>query len=215
MKYLPGDLIFYRRFQHPADLPANSMLDYPRLRTARWCGPARVLACETKVDGASRRPSSMFWAIAAGRLKKFHARQVRRASESEKLVSNASSAPTFRWTFNCRRGATTTSRSPKVEHGEDHHGSRPRPRSPRRKPASPEEEPLPQVKRVPQHVRDAPSDEEMVPDREESAKRPPPDGQDEELDIDRLLDDVTYLPSGQPGPVSFQEQRASHERSDR
>ena len=99
IKYLPGDLIFYRRYQHPADLPSNSMLDYPRLRTARWYGPARVLACETKVDGSSRRPSSMLWAIAAGRLKKFHATQVRHALETERLVSSAASAPTFPWTF--------------------------------------------------------------------------------------------------------------------
>ena len=55
----------------------------------------------------------------------------------------------------------------------------------------------------------------MVPDQEERAKRPLPEAPEDELDIDRLLDDVTYLPHGQPGPVSFREQRATHERSDR
>ena len=193
VKYLPEDLIFYKRFQHPADLPSNSMLDYSRLRTARWYGPARVLACETKVDGTSRRPSSMLWAIAAGRLKKFHASQVRHASESEKLVSQATSAPTFPWTF--------TSLTSLLQKGSYDDETKPKRRtwgrSSRIKAKAREtKEDTGAARRrtmgsnVPQHVRDAPSDEEMVPDREESGKRP------DELDVDRLLEDVTYLPPG-------------------
>ena len=213
-----GDLIFSRRLQHPADLPANSMLDYPRLRTARWYGPARVLACETKIDGSSRRPSAMLWAIAAGRLKKFHASQVRHASESERLVSNATSVTTFPWTFSSltsllQKGAyddetrakrRTWGRSSRVKNKARENKEAPGPSRRRTVPTA-----------TPQHVRDAPSDEEMVPDQEDRLKRPPPPAEEDELDIDRLLDDVTYLPSGQRGPVTFQEQRASHERSDR
>ena len=162
-----------------------------------------MLACETKVDGASRRPSAMLWAIAAGRLKKFHASQVRHASESEKLVSSASSAPTFPWTFTSqgsyddetkpkRRtwGRSSRAKAKAREAKEETGGSR------RKIVAS----------SVPQHVRDAPS--------AENVKRPLPDAPEDELDIDRLLEDITYLPPGQPGPVSFREQRASHERSD-
>ena len=55
----------------------------------------------------------------------------------------------------------------------------------------------------------------MVPDQEARPKRPLSEAPEDELDIDRLLEDVTYLPKGQPGPVSFREQRASHEQSDR
>ena len=218
VKYLPGDLVFYKRFQHPADLPANSMVDYPRLRTARWYGPARVLACETKVEGNSRRPSAMLWAIAAGRLKKFHTSQVRHASETEKLVSTATSAATFPWTF--------TSLSALLQKGSYDDETKPKRRtwgrSSRVKAKAREaKEDVVMSRRsavrasVPLHVRDAPSDEEMIPDRKESVKRPSPELEEEELDIDRLLEDVTYLPPGRPGPVSFQEQRASHERSDR
>ena len=218
VKYLPGDLVFYKRFQHPADLPANSMVDYPRLRTARWYGPARVLACETKVEGNSRRPSAMLWAIAAGRLKKFHTSQVRHASETEKLVSTATSAATFPWTF--------TSLSALLQKGSYDDETKPKRRtwgrSSRVKAKAREaKEDVVMSRRsavrasVPLHVRDALSDEEMIPDRKESVKRPSPELEEEELDIDRLLEDVTYLPPGRPGPVSFQEQRASHERSDR
>ncbi|CAE7325309.1 RE1 [Symbiodinium microadriaticum] len=65
--FLPGDLVFYRRLQHPADLPANSLVDRPRLRLSRWYGPARVLATETKNEGTGRRPSAIVWGIAGGR----------------------------------------------------------------------------------------------------------------------------------------------------
>ena len=87
-QFLPGDLVFYRRYHHPADLAANQAVDHPRMRIARWFGPARVLACETKVDAQHRRPSAYVWAVAGGRLKKFHMSQLRHASEQERLVSD-------------------------------------------------------------------------------------------------------------------------------
>ena len=55
----------------------------------------------------------------------------------------------------------------------------------------------------------------MIPDQEERSKRPSPPIDEDELEIDRLLDDATYIPLGQPGPVSFQERRALHDRNDR
>ena len=160
----------------------------------------------------------MLWAIAAGRLKKFHASQIRHASESERLVSNAATAPTFPWTF-----SSLTSLLTKGSYDDE---SRPKRRtwgrSSRVKAKAREaKEATGQAHRkvaqsaVPSHVRDAPSDEEMVPDMEERPKRPLPPEDEDELDIDRLLDDVTYMPPGQPGPVSFREQRASREQSDR
>ena len=31
LQYLPGDLVYFRRLQHPADLPANNVVDRPRV----------------------------------------------------------------------------------------------------------------------------------------------------------------------------------------
>ena len=53
-----------------------------------------------------------------------------------------------------------------------------------------------------------------MPNRE-TKNAPPPPTEEDDLDIDRLLDDVAYMPMGRPGPVSFRDQRASHEQSDR
>ena len=218
-RYLPGDLVFYRRYQHPADLPANSMVDYPRMRTARWFGPARVLATETKSDGTSRRPSAMVWAIAAGRLKKFHASQLRHASTSEKLISGAVSSVSFPWTMTAlsnlmhkgsyddetRAKKRTWGRSSKAKQKDreirEHH---------------PEVHKRGAISEVPEHVRDAPSDEEMVPDRPTGSKRVllPEESGVAPVDMERMLEDVTYLPQGIPGPVSFQEQRSMHERGE-
>ncbi|CAE7569752.1 unnamed protein product [Symbiodinium microadriaticum] len=44
----PGDLVYYQRYKVPADRPAHELVDLPRMRTARWYGPGRVLATETR-----------------------------------------------------------------------------------------------------------------------------------------------------------------------
>ena len=160
----------------------------------------------------------MLWAIAAGRLKKFHANQVRHASESERLVSSATSATTFPWTF--------TSLTSLLQKGSYDDETRPKRRtwgrSSRVKVKARENKEevrrtrrTPEVLNAPPHVGEAPSDEEMIPDQVERAKRPLPEEEADGLDVDRLLDDVTYLPPGLPGPVSFREQRATHEQNDR
>ena len=100
-QFLPGDLIFYQRCQVPQDTPANVVVDRPRMNIARFYGPARVLATETRVDSedGSRRPGTIVWAVANGRLKKFHHSQVRHASETERLVAEGASGLAFPWTF--------------------------------------------------------------------------------------------------------------------
>ena len=150
----------------------------------------------------------------------FHASQVRHASESERLLSSAATAPTFPWTFSSLTSLLTKgsyddeSRPKRRTWGRS---SRVKAKAREAKEATGRTHVKAEQSAIPQHVRDAPSDEEMVPDIEERSKRPlPPEVESEdELNIDRLLDDVTYMPPGQPGPVSFREQRASHEQSDR
>ena len=60
VNYHPGDLVFYKRYQPPQDRQERSHipLDVPRRRVARWYGPARVLALETRVsyEGHGRSP---------------------------------------------------------------------------------------------------------------------------------------------------------------
>ena len=89
VKYYPGDLVFYRRFQQPADARSHARLDVPRLRLARWYGPARILALETKVtfSGVFRQPHQLAWIISQGRLKRVHVLQLRHASEREKVIA--------------------------------------------------------------------------------------------------------------------------------
>lgn len=67
----------------------------------RWFGPGRASAAETRSteDGMIRRPGNIAWFIAQGRLKKAHTSQLRHASLREKLVAEATSAPTLPWTF--------------------------------------------------------------------------------------------------------------------
>ena len=99
--FLPGDIIFYQRFQTPQDTPANTTVDRPRLNIARFYGPGRVLAAETRVDfeDGVRKAGAIVWAVCNGRLKKFHHSQVRHASETERLVAEGSNAIAFPWTF--------------------------------------------------------------------------------------------------------------------
>ena len=99
--FLPGDIIFYQRFQTPQDTPANTTVDRPRLNIARFYGPGRVLATETRVESEDgvRKAGAIVWAVCNGRLKKFHHSQVRHASETERLVAEGSNAVAFPWTF--------------------------------------------------------------------------------------------------------------------
>lgn len=88
----------------PADRNERShqSLDVPRRRVARWYGPARVLATETKVsyDGAVRQPHNVAWIIASGRLKRaVHTNQLRFASEREQLITQGTLQLTLPWTF--------------------------------------------------------------------------------------------------------------------
>ena len=225
VRYFPGDMVFYRRHKTPADLPANSWVDRPRLRGARWYGPARVLACETKTEEGYRKPSQYVWAICSGRLKKFHATQLRHASPSERLTHEALRDITMPWTMTSMtrlldKGSyddeTRTRAARNIMLGRKKRGLRRLPsvasppgRTPDDPPALPPEAPsiLPG------------SDEEMIPDDEmrkaprlrepgATASSSPP-----EVDVDRLLHDPRYMPSSRSS--GFQEQRRLHEQEDR
>ena len=56
--YHPGDLVYYKRHQAPAEGRSHQKLDVPRRQISRWFGPARILGLETKVtyDGQVRQP---------------------------------------------------------------------------------------------------------------------------------------------------------------
>ena len=41
-KFLPGDLVYYRREKVPADRPAHPTLSIPKSGMGRWYGPGRV-----------------------------------------------------------------------------------------------------------------------------------------------------------------------------
>ena len=104
VNYHPGDLVFYKRYQPPQDKQERSHipLDIPRRRVARWYGPARVLALETRVtyDGDGRSPKQIAWIIASGRLKRVTSQQLRFASERERVVAESSSSTLATpWTF--------------------------------------------------------------------------------------------------------------------
>ena len=100
-QFLPGDLVYYQRHKVPRRAPSNVDVDAPRMRMARWYGPARVLACETRVDdlGISRMASSFVWLVNAGRLLKAHGDQIRHCTERESLIANASNMVAMPWTF--------------------------------------------------------------------------------------------------------------------
>eukprot|EP00439_Symbiodinium_sp_Y106_P078915 s1939_g17.t1 len=195
-KFLPGDVIFYQRYQTPQDSPANLVVDKPRVNIARFYGPARVLATETKsdlVDGV-RKPSALIWAICNGRLKKFHQSQVRHASETERLVAEGATGMAFPWTFSTLadlldRGSyddETIIRSRTRGRSQTPARSRSLPPVVRRRsdgrelpePVVPQAEPVPQPPELDQ-------EEELVkvlPDR--GQKRPEPsDQEDEEMEM--------------------------------
>ena len=242
VRYFPGDVVYYHRHKTPADLPANSWVDRPRIRGARWYGPARVLACETKSEQSYRKPSQYIWAICGGRLKKFHATQLRHASPSERLTHEALRDITMPWTMTSltrllEKGSyddeTRTRSSRSVMLGKKKKGllrrpvERQLPRLPPPQPSPVENLPSPRAAapRVP--PRDDPlldllpgSDEEMISDaavrKVPRLSEPPPPTlvpKETELDINRLLNDPRYLPSS--SAVDFREQRRQHELADR
>lgn len=103
VNFQPGDLVFYKRFQAPADKRERShqQLDVPRRSLARWYGPGRILALETKVtyDGYVRQPHRIAWIISSGRLKRVTTEQLRFASEREKIASENTNPLATPWTF--------------------------------------------------------------------------------------------------------------------
>ena len=99
-KFLPGDLVYYRREKVPADRPAHPTLGIPKAGMGRWYGPGRVLATETRTDAETRRPGHVVWIVSAGRLKRCSPDQLRHASEREAaLAESASDEVTPGWTF--------------------------------------------------------------------------------------------------------------------
>ncbi|CAJ1424602.1 unnamed protein product, partial [Effrenium voratum] len=80
---------------YPGDLASGG------LRLARWYGPARILALETKVtfSGEIRQPHQLAWIISQGRLKRVHVLQLRHASEREKVIAEDGQVITTPWTF--------------------------------------------------------------------------------------------------------------------
>ena len=96
VRFDPGALVFYKRYQPPADRKSHQDLDVPRRKVARWYGPARVLCLETRMtyQGQIRQPYNIAWIISAGRLK------LRHASERERLIAEGSMTPSsMPWTF--------------------------------------------------------------------------------------------------------------------
>ena len=224
VRYFPGDMVFYRRHKTPADLPANSWVDRPRLRGARWYGPARVLACETKTEEGYRKPSQYVWAICSGRLKKFHATQLRHASPSERLTHEALRDITMPWTMTSLTRLLdkgSYNQGPNVKEcgvGAQEAGT-----------STATGQSLPSstttgcsfdLHDLPDVLPDPPlSDEEMIPDAE-MRKAPrlhepatATSSSAPELDVDRLLNDPQYMPSSRT--TEFREQRRLHEQGDR
>ena len=223
-KLSPGDLIFYRRMQVPQDRPANDVVDRPRVNISRYYGPARVLATETRVDreDGTRKAGAIVWAVCNGRLKKFHHSQVRRASETERLVSEGSAGAHFPWTFSALtelldKGSFDDETLPRAR------GSRGRSQTPARSRSQPPvarrrieppEPPVPADQRGRESESHDPDveEEELIPvPPAPGEKRPnpePPDDEEMELlpvpdvhlasnsspDIKRYLRDPAYLP---------------------
>ncbi|CAE7706187.1 GIP [Symbiodinium sp. CCMP2456] len=228
--FLPGDLIYYRRYKTPSDLPANASTDHPRMSISRWFGPGRVLATETRGAAGERRPSSHLWIIAQGRLKKCHYTQVRAASEAEQLIAQQSTGVTFPWTMSnltslLNKGAyedltrDQATFPDDLEFPDEDEEAPPVPEAPPLLPPDgpPSDEemiPVPKAEAAQGHKRRGPEvneDEEMIPG-------------DENIDLNKLFNDPEYMPF-QPIPeharipssstTSFREQRARHEQEDR
>ena len=242
-QFLPGDLIYYKRYKTPADNPAHSLLDTPSMKISRFFGPGRVLAAETKVDedGITRSASNVIWIVSQGRLKKVHSSQLRHASTRERLISEATEAPTMPWTF--------TSLGRFLNKGEFEDLTKPPPRR-GRPPGSLNKTLKFKVSRTALSTREKPkkepiqpemveSDEELIPadDAQSSGLQAgqlphsgeglQPEGELQEepptdLDLDRLLEDPKYMPMRMIDDeelkrrrTDFANQRRLHEQLDR
>ncbi|CAJ1376507.1 unnamed protein product [Effrenium voratum] len=97
--YLPGSLVYYKRFKAPAQAASHEGADASRKRLAKWYGPARVLATETKLIGEEATPSRIIWIVAAGRLKRVSPDQLRMASPREVMIEEATRPASFPWTM--------------------------------------------------------------------------------------------------------------------
>ncbi|CAJ1329999.1 unnamed protein product, partial [Effrenium voratum] len=216
-QFLPGDLVYYKRFKTPRDRPAHDEVDVPRLRVGRWFGPGRVLAAETRVreEGIYRSASSSIWIISQGRLKKVHRNQLRHASETERLIAENTDVAGMPWTF-----TQLVSQLNKGEFDDLTQGSlklglkqrselRGRSRSRLRMERRSSEAKIP-FKPEPQE------DDELIEDPE-SRKRQlseTPASPEDEIDIDRLLSDLNYNPLERYTPEErekFRKKRMSHE----
>ena len=219
-QFLPGDVVYYQRHKVPRRAPANEDVDMPRMRIARWYGPARVLACETRVDSSStsRMPSSVIWLVSCGRLLKAHIDQIRHGSERELLIANSSGTMAMPWTFtmmstSLHKGAfedLTTSRAERFE-------------AKRRQTFRPSHQDGKRLKIV--REEEGPDDlvssssEELLPDSEVHMDPTLKEGMhpddSDELDIDRLLNDPSYMPLHpiEPPDAPMEESRASAEKS--
>ena len=215
-QFFPGDLVFYRRYRHPADLAANNNIDYPRMRMARWFGPARVLACETKADGGNRRPSAYVWAVAGGRLKKFHSTQLRHASEQERLIADATTIASMPWTFASLQKlmgkgvCDDECRPPRRHCGEGKKGRK------RKPPRDPDDHAPPRRLNLPLLNQDmfgmrSPEMRWFLTMKAfiENVETEVNEDLEEELDVDRLLSDVRYMPPGRPVSSTMEEASGS------
>ena len=243
-KFMPGDLVYYRRFKVPADFPAHQTVDQPRLRISRWYGPGRVLACETRVqeEGTKRVAASTVWVISQWRLKKFHRDQLRHASERERLIAEQSPAPVMPWTFNAleallQKGSFDDHTVDMMEKNFNKQQRKAKARAAMPVPVGGE-------RRVQRDPATGSMDEPQVQPREllpdELPPLPlfpdPPDAEMEEptasttrdpdvesvISGDRLMTDPSYLPlkriggaEPEPGEVTFRRQRRQREMEDR
>ena len=206
-QFLPGDLVYFRRWK----VPAHAYLDSPSMKVARFYGPARVLAAETKLqsDGLTRASTNIIWIIAGSKLKKAHSSQLRHASERERL-EDLTKEPK-----KTRTSATTRTATPS--------GHRSRSRGPRVR-AEPSEVPGPS--QVPPDAQQAPaeeSEEELIPAGHDAPpdlsaeqgldqilQNPPPD-----IDAQRLLEDPSYMPLEPLEKKDFNKLRRDHEQAER
>ena len=88
--YVPGDLVYYWRYQAEGKGKGGSFF-----------GPARVLATETRETLEGRlRPSSVIWVMKGDRLLKTSPEQLRKASERESVLEElATQGEPLPWTF--------------------------------------------------------------------------------------------------------------------
>ena len=225
-QYIPGDLVYYRRYKFPKDFTAHRELDLPQGSHFRWFGPARVLACETRVseDPLLRRPGNVVWIVAQGRLKRAHTSQLRHSSERERLIAEATSAPTLPWTFTALgqtldKGQYEDLIQDKPLPGQRTRRGRSAVRSRSRGPPvlpppvlqDPHPEPpVPAARSASREASDD-SEEELIPVPEESRSHEqaskPPEEPETPMDVQRLLHDPSYMPMKRTSSEDFEAKR--------